>query len=78
MAPGCCLSNSGDGSLRTELPWILCLVSVPCEAIQRPGWQESRRTSIFGQDSAFEIPWAPVTCTRVETWNSHRGQDCEN
>ena len=27
---------------------------------------------------AVEIPWAPVTCTRVETWTSYRGADCEN
>jgi hypothetical protein len=27
---------------------------------------------------AFGIPWVPATCTRVETWTSYRGQDCEN
>jgi hypothetical protein len=26
----------------------------------------------------FEIPWAPVTCTRVEAWTSYRWGDCEN
>jgi hypothetical protein len=27
---------------------------------------------------AFEIARAPVTCTRMETWTSYRGADCEN
>jgi hypothetical protein len=27
---------------------------------------------------AFEIPWSPAICTRVATWTSYRGQDCEN
>jgi hypothetical protein len=61
---------------------------------QRPNGLVSCWTDMFGQDSSpslllrspavvatwrsCKIPWAPVTCTRVETWTSDRGQDCEN
>ena len=27
---------------------------------------------------ACKIPWAPVSCNRMETWTSYRGADCEN
>ena len=36
------------------------------------------RPAVVATRRVFEIPWTPVTCTRVETWTSYRGEDCEN
>lgn len=37
-----------------------------------------RSPAMVATRRAFEIPWVPVAFTRVETWTSYRGEDCEN